>query len=362
MSRVTDDACATSDPGFDGLPLPPPLKVPGHNLYWLEVASANETFAHRFRESLVCVLASDKDRVYTPQTTVGNGFIIAVDKARNWALLLTAKHVLEGAAAIQSPRPLHASSALFVPPSRTAPSIDQKRLKLHWSGGADHALLKVIFATYNESTDLACCIAVPREVSIPTGERFAPQNLKLGLDVPQVGDQVWMVSMANMSMVETVPPKDGSFLHQQAVFNHDISIRHGMVTGVYPNGYNQYRWPCFTTSIPVKGGMSGGLVGVYTRERPFSICGVVCADLDPYQPKDDPTVCGTSIVGCAWPALHLRVPRDLANDQTVVGGRNPTLLELIREGQIAQPAGDLDAFTLHEEGEYSWLHRRLNCD
>lgn len=338
-------------------PPPIPIKILGEEKYWMEIASSMPDLAHWLHARMVCVLAFNDDLIFDRETTVGNGFVIAEGMNGDYALVITAKHVLEGAKRIQTPHARYASSSPFVPPSYLAPSIEQRKLKIAWSAGEKQALLRIVHATYNDATDHALCIVEPRESKVPTGESFEPKNVSLDLGVPAVGDQVLMASLVNTALVETVPPSDRTLLDQQAEFESAISLRLGVVTGVYLNGYNQYRWPCFTTSIPGRAGMSGCLVGRYVKGELFKVCGVLCADLDPCKPEEeDFTKCGTSLIGCTWSALQLRLPEKI---QATHDKPNPTLLHLMKEGKWYRPPSGLDDFTLVEDGVSTSLHRRL---
>lgn len=333
---------------------PAPIPLPGDylNRYWLELLGVNPSLVNQFRSTLVTFLAFDKDRSVSPQTTVGTGFICGSSPEQGIALVITAKHVLDGIHGIQTPRPLYAESAYFVPSSRKQLALDPAKLKIVWMASTHAAMMSAITASYNESTDLACCVIAAQERE---NEAFHPAHIPLDTRIPIVGEIVHMVSVDEMSANEAASPKDQSGAGQVLELYRRICIRRGSVTGVYPNGFGQYRWPCFTTSIPTTGGMSGGFVYVPRDNETIAACGIVCADLDPYQSKTDLTQCGCSVIGCSWPALALRLPESIPAPTNTV---TKSLLELAQMGYIPEPVGGIARFELEtlENGDFR-LHR-----
>lgn len=109
-------------------PTPIPLSGDHLNRYWLELSGANPDLVDQFRPALVTFLAFDKDRSVSPQTTVGTGFICGSSPDQGTALVITAKHVLDGIHGIQTPNPLHAPSAYFVPSSSKQLTLDPAKL------------------------------------------------------------------------------------------------------------------------------------------------------------------------------------------------------------------------------------------
>jgi hypothetical protein len=96
----------------------------------------------------------------------------------------------------------------------------------------------------------------------------------------------------------------------------------GTVTRICPKGYRQYKWPCFTTSIPATPGMSGGMVIVCGRAK-LGVCGIVCADNSPEEArKGDHNVTGESIIASAWGALSMHIPKD---PPRIINPKAPTL-------------------------------------
>lgn len=333
---------------------PTPIPLPGDHLnrYWLELSGVNPSLVDQFRPALVTFLAFDKDRSVSPQTTVGTGFICGFNPEQGTALVFTAKHVLDGIHGIQTPRPGHAPSAFFVPSSSKQLKLDGPvKPTVGWMGSSHATMLNIISVNYNESTDLACCVIATLE----RGALFHPHSIPLDTRVPTVGEIVHMVSVDEMSATELESPKGQSGEGQILQLNRRTSIRRGTVTGVFPEGYGQFKWPCFTTTIPAAGGMSGGLVFTPKDGETIAACGIVCADLEPYQSQTDQTQCGYSVIGCSWPALALRLPESIS---TQTNTATKSLLELAKMGSIPAPIGGVTGFELEtlENGDFR-LHR-----
>jgi len=115
--------------------------------------------------------------------------------------------------------------------------------------------------------------------------------------------------------------------------------------GGYPGGLRQYKWPCFTTSIPADPGMSGGFVTLPQDGKTIAVCGIVCADNSTDEARSDSLQCGDSVIACAWPALSLRVPESIPSTQTTP---TYTLLEMMRAGRIDKAVGGIDQINLVE--------------
>lgn len=272
--------------------------------WWFEASPENPERIDSCRPALVAFVGFGRQR--EPEIA-GTGFVICGNKGV--ASVVTAKHVLvPGILGIQRPYLPHAPSALFVSPGATAISIESNALRLFWHNSRrEMGMLKVVHATYNETLDLACCIVTP-----DTGTRyFEPAQIPIDTRVPTLGALVQMISFDGLGIEETSATVDRSGHGQEIAVTVRMSLRVGVVTGLYPDGHRNYRWPCFTTSIPATPGMSGGAVSLTGDVCPTAACGVVCADASPPEAFDDFRVCGESIIGCAWPALGLRIPESV---------------------------------------------------
>jgi len=304
---------------------------------WVEIAAVNPDLVANFRPSLLCFVAVAPGRHYQ---IVGTGFVIAANN--DFALAMTAKHVLvEGAERIQRPTPSHASSALFVHP--TQPSLDPQKLRAVWMGQQHADMLNVLHAGYNDTTDLACCVVMPQESFV---EPFRATSIPLDMAVPRTGDVVHLISQAALLVEEAVPPTDPSGRGQTIRFTKSVSIRIGTVTGVYPQGLRQYKWPCFTTSIPVEPGMSGGFTFLPRDGQTIAASGIVCADASPDEARTNQMLPGESIIACAWPALGLRFPDAIPSTPE---GVTHSLYAMVRSGRVDVAVGGLDGIQFVEQ-------------
>jgi hypothetical protein len=350
----------------DDFAMPTPILLPNDpfNRYWVELSGANPHLVDQMRPALITFMAFDKDKSIASKTTdgcnpsvgqqqqdniVGTGFVMGASE-QGLGLALTAKHVFDGIHSVQTPRQRHALSTLpfFLPPKHTQPTLDPRQLKIFWLGSDAAGVMNATWASYNNTTDIACCAIVPQE-ELP--HPFSPASIPIDTGVPTVGEIVHLVSCDKMSATVIAEPTDRYGVGLGLRINRRISIRRGTVTSVHPNGFGAYKWPCFTTTIPITGGMSGGFVYVPRDGETVSACGIVCADIEPHITKTDQTVCGVSVIGCTWPALGLRLPKYFpapANAPT------RTLLELAQLGKIPMPIGGIDQFRLEvfENGEY----------
>lgn len=244
------------------------------NRWWVECSGESPDLVNSLRPALVAFAAFDRDR---EASFIGSGFIAA--GTSDFALVISAKHVLvDGVARFQKPSPSHALSTPFTSGKSNRPSIAPDSLKAAWMGSTQAALMNVAFAGYNETLDIAACMIVPQEhLSLP----FVPISLPLDTERPEVGQIVHMISHDRLCITEHSPPKDRSGRGQVLKIEKRISLRIGVVTNCYPNGLRQFKWPCFTTSIPASPGMSGGLVFLPNEGKTISACGIVCADSSP---------------------------------------------------------------------------------
>lgn len=316
------------------------MTIPGDadERWWVEVAGNNQTRADELRPALLAFVA------FSPgweASIEGCGFVIAGHS--KFAAVITARHVLlEGVFRTQKPRPAYAPSALFIRKSSTLPSISPEKLKVVWMSTQHGAMLDVCHVAYNETLDVACCVVTPQDRD---GEVFQPVSLPIDTAVPRVGDIIHMVSLDNLTTTELAPPIDKSGIGRLFQLTRRVSIRVGVVTGVHPDGYRQYRWPCFTTSIPAEPGMSGGLVFLPREGKTISACGIVCADNSTDEARADHLICGESVIACAWPALALRAPDCIP---TTTKTRTRSLYEFIRSGDMPMAVGGIDHIDMME--------------
>lgn len=279
------------------------MPIPGDTLKreWVDASNHNPEFVEKYRPCLIAFLAFDHGHV---PRIAGSGFIIG--HSEDFAIALTAKHVLtEGVLGIQRPSPTHAPTALFFPPSATRPSIDESKLRACWMGSESADLLFTRHIAYNDNFDIACAIFEPQDFY---KKAFKPASVLLDANEPSVGDVVHMVSLDGLEISDYSPPTDISGAGFVFSIGRRVTIRVGTVTGVYSKGYRQYKWPCFTTSIPAEPGMSGGMVYVARNSGP-SICGIVSADNSSDEARMNNALCGESVIASAWTALSMNVPK-----------------------------------------------------
>lgn len=304
------------------------MPIPGDTLKreWVDASNLNPKFVAEYQPCLIAFLAFDQGHV---PSIAGTGFIIGY--VEDFAIALTAKHVLtEGVLGIQRPSPRHSPSALFLPPSATMPSIGESKLRACWMGSGRADLLFTRHIAYNDTFDIACAIFEPQDFY---KKAFKPASILLDVNEPSIGDVVHMVSFGGLEISDYSPPTDISGAGFTFSIRSRVSIRVGTVTGVYPQGYRQYRWPCFTTSIPAEPGMSGGMVYVRDSE-PTSICGIVSADNSSEEARKNNFLCGESVIASAWTALSMNVPKAIDVNPSI-----QTIYEMMKLGHMPSAIG-----------------------
>lgn len=295
---------------------------------WIELGGANPQLVAVYRPALFALLAFAPGR---EPMFVGTAFVIAGDGEA--AILFTAKHLITGIAAIQYPYARSAPSSLFVPTRQTVPTTDPARLKAIWMNNQSGNIMDVDWMCYNDSTDLGLMIVKQQSEHANT---FAPTAILIDATTISIGDRIHIVSHDSMTVTEVTPPRDAQGDRQRIRGMKRVSIRLGYVTGIYPKGYRQYRWPCFTTSIPVEPGMSGGLATIPRDGETIAACGVVCADASVPDARTDQRVCGESVIGMTWPGLALRIPDSIpSTPQTAT----KSLYEAMSVGSLTAPWG-----------------------
>lgn len=317
------------------------------NRYWLDVSIANPKLVDEFRPCLVGLLAFNYGQV---PDLAGTGFVIGANTGL--AIVITAKHVLtEGVLNIQRPVPMHAPSALFVPASSKAPLLNEEKLRAIWMGSESADMLYARHLSYHDSLDIACCLLAPQE---EYATQFKPITIPLDTTRPSVGDVVHMVSQGGMEILDRLPPTGVKGIGQRFTVHRRVSIRIGTVTAIYPQGFRQYPWQGFTTSIPVEPGMSGGFVYLPREGMPVSACGIVCADNSSPNAYTDFSVCGESVIACAWTALSLPVPQYYASDAPM-----STLLDMMKTGAMPPAVGGIDHIRIIDRGNGDGAIERL---
>jgi hypothetical protein len=306
--------------------------------WWLEVGPENPQRVEELRPALLAFMAFGPGR---EASLAGSGFVIAAGP--EFAFAITAKHVLtEGVGRAQRPWSRHSPSAVFINSGAPALTLDPQKLRLAWMGSHDADMMNVDHVCYNESLDAACCVVIPQE-----GEefKFPLPTIPIDTAVPVFGELVHMVSLDSMTVTEHTPPSDAFGTGQMIATTRRVSIRIGVVTGVYPVGLRHYRWPCFTTSIPAEPGMSGGFITLPRAGQMIAACGIVCADNSPDDSRSNFLQCGESIIGCAWPTLALRAPDIIPSTPTTPTSR---LYEFMRSGRMPMAVSGIDQIEIIE--------------
>lgn len=320
------------------------------NRWWIDASSVNPEMVNALRPSLIAFLAFDHGR--EPKIT-GTGFVIS--GMPDIALVISAKHVLqEGVLNIQRPVPRYSPSAQFVPASLKTPSLHPEKLKAIWVGSGYGGLLNTAHACYNETLDIACCVLTPQESPVTP---FRPLSIPIDTTVPSIGDVVHIVSLDGMGVSELKPPANITGSGQLLSIAQRVSIRIGIVTAIYPQGFRQYRWPCFTTSIPVTPGMSGGFVTLPRDGTTIAACGIVCADNSNLEAYSDYLQCGESVIACVWPALCLPLPISIPSNPN---SPSRTIYEMMRVGDIDPAIGGIEHIEVIDlgNGNYTIENRR----
>lgn len=318
------------------------------NRAWYE--GNNTHLVDGLRSSLVGYLAFDHNHV---PSLSGTGFIVA--GANALSLAITAKHVLTpGVVNIQRPVPIH--TPIFVPASSTRPSIHPTKLRAAWMGPESADLLLTKHVSYNDVLDIACSIFSPQE---EFSSVFKPTAIPMDTTIPPIGDVVHMVSLTQKQISDYTPATNGDGSGASFSIQRRVCIRVGFVTNVFPNGFRQYRWPCFTTSIPTDPGMSGGFVYLPRDGQTVSACGIVSADNSEREAHTNNHVCGESVIASTWPALCLNVPMYEAD-----GSPMRTLYEMMRAGDMPVAVGGIDHIQVIDlgNGEYRMINRHLETD
>ncbi len=312
----------------------------------MEVAPHNKERADEISDALFILVAFNPAR---EPKVVGTAFAIAAE--RQFTLALTAKHVLDGVASIQSRGSRSAASSLFA--HEASPDLDSTRLKAMRLGATSGDVWDVVYANYNNSTDIAAILLLPQE-----GQAKARLCIPMDTSIPAIGDDVHLVSQDHLAATEHAPPETRDGKGQIFSLERSVSIRVGKVTGVYPDGLRQFKWPAFTTTIPAEPGMSGGFVFLpgKTLGKTISACGVISSDFSEAAARVDQSLSGDSLIASSWPALGLRVPSSVP---WRTGDKTYPLLSMVERGQLIAPVGGIGGFRMIEGANDDLTLQRL---
>lgn len=295
------------------------------NREWIDASNDNPHLVDLYRPCLIAFLAFDKDHF---PTIVGSGFIVGAHD--EFAFAITAKHVLTGAASIQRP-PRHVPSAIFIPENSNLPSIKESDLRACFLTSENADLLFTRHLGFNNELDIACGIFEAQGIF---KTQFKPSSVLIDARVPNIGDVVHMITLDKLLISNYSPPTNLTGAGLSFSLNRRVSIRVGTVTKVYPQGYRQHKFPCFSTSIPAEPGMSGGMVFIPEDNKPISICGIVSSDFSIEESRTDNTISGESLIASAWPALSLPLPESYYADATL-----KSIYDFMKDGRMSKAIG-----------------------
>lgn len=315
--------------------------------WWCELSGANPKAARDRKSGLVLISAAGN---WGEIKIVGTGFIIA--NGPGFAAVLTAKHVLtEGALRKQRPKRRSAPSALFVPEHSEIPSIEPKDLKALWQGTYNSLSMDCVYAHYTNDLDIACCLIATQGDN--EEKKFRPTTIPIDTTIPKKGDVVHLISLAALGSTTVALDKSirEDNMTRQHTITSGVSFRMGVVTGVYLQGYRQFRWPCFTTSIPAEPGMSGGFVTIFRDYEPVTACGVVCADCSSEESRRDLKLSGNSVIACSWTALGMPLPTTIPTPTA----ERQSIYDFMRSGLMPVASGGIDHLDIQpmDDGGYS---------
>jgi hypothetical protein len=293
---------------------------------WVELAHSNPDLLSSFRKVLLAFHASDDNK---NMGTAGTGLIVA--DTPELLFFISAKHVIEeGVLKIQKPYTRFDGG-----PFSFAHEIKNVklsgRLKVSVFGDDNAFLANVVYVSRNDSTDIVIGLAeIPEKYRT---NRFW-SHIPLSVAVPSVGDSIHICSLVNKEPVQRETEQNG----REFIVERGVTLRKGTVTGVYPTGLRQYKWPCFTTSIPVEAGLSGGFAYLPIDGCTVAACGIVCAETSGASATNY-CEAGESVVASSWPALANTVPTSLPR---IDDSKDLTLFEMIKSKQFPRPCGDFD--------------------
>lgn len=294
---------------------------------WIELSGVNPDLVNQFKPILVSFWGA-RGKV---GALVGSGFMIGGNA--DCGVILTARHVLDYVTEIQNPRKRHAASSLpeFLPKNASQPKIDKGQLTALWATSDYMRSLEIHFAAYNAVSDIAVCLMM----ATPNPKQpFVPVSTPIDTTTPSEGDLVHIVSWSDMRQIEKSANDTVEYEIHRA-----LSIRRGTVTRVHRQGFRQYKWPCFTTSIPVEPGMSGGLVYRPQDGGLIGACGVVCADNSTEEARRNQMLPGESVIGMSWMALGLQLPVEMSNTTPL-----RSIQQMMRDGDMPVAVGGIEQF------------------
>jgi hypothetical protein len=293
---------------------------------WIELTSANPELVSSFRRVLLGFHTTDNN---VKLGTAGTGFILG--DSGDYLVFATARHVVEYVKRLQKPH-MRFDGGYFAPdPNKLDSSILNGRLKVTVSDGDRIFFADVVHLGVNDANDVVLGMAeIPQEFRQSKIWRHIP----LGIVLPNIGDPMHICSFDHDPEIKEIE-SDSSRRYFE--IERRVTVRKGVVTEVYPRGFNQYQWPCFTTSIPASPGMSGGFAYSPTASAPVASCGIVCVDLLAERNGKNYFEEGRSLVACSFLALTCEFPSRIPpqGDADFV-----TIYDMVMTEQFPKPVGD----------------------
>ena len=237
---------------------------------------------------------------------IGTAFIVEAKGRQGRAI--TAAHCLDEIYRIRAPNPRHSLTALpeFVPPPSEF-NLDPVRA-IYLKDG------KIFFcpireALWDNNLDYAMLV-----VASPEGEEgLFEHSVRLSDTVPAVGDTVCMIGFGDMEV------NRDTRVYNRSRMQFRLVQRIGFLEEIHPDGQLLVRAPCIQTSIPVYGGMSGGLVARWPgHEKKVEAFAIVSHAPEP-QPIRDRLQSGHSVAAL----LNVKVfPEPSGGSRAVISGRS----------------------------------------
>jgi trypsin-like peptidase len=318
------------------------------NRNWQDISSDDQNGVNGFKGTLIWFVAWDRGK---NTKALGTGFIVGGDK--RYSVVFTAKHVLEGATKFQNQNPLQAPST---PDEFIHPIQPSKKTGIMgiWMHEKKTVLMKVEYAFSNDS-DIAYCVLVPDDDS---PHEFLPGGVPLNLQTPSKGDTIHMVTILGKETEELSPPTNDSHSGLSIRIAKELCVRRGTVTNVCEEGLGRYRFPCFTTSIPIEGGMSGGFVTIVKDQAVVSACGIISGDeitplMEKGEEKNQPGSRG-SVISSVWPALALLFPVNIYDESFP----KQTIYDVVKSGGMRTFGDSIDQFELIKLGDDDYRVQR----
>ena len=154
------------------------------------------------------------------------------------------------------------------------------------------------------------------------GDPVFSEKLPIDSSPPTAGSPIKVIGYWNMS---ADPIEVGPSTANTTRLTISMAQRNGNITGAFPSGLRNKRWPCFQCSTAFDSGMSGAPILDTSGEQ--HVVGIASSDSS--LTSSFVASGADAVASMLWPAMTIK----LGNEN--LGGMNgPTLLDLAREGLI----------------------------